>query len=309
MYDSVRNSAVARLSFRAPTTLRCRWGRVSRDPDETRSRRRVLALLLAGFLTLIGAGVGVSRPFDGRDADATADGVDLSIDYTVTPDERTPTTTPPPGLGRGADGTAAPPQRPAAGDGTDRPGRDSVSASTSARDGSGGSPARVSTATLSTPASDPVAVSTPPVSVTRVEPGDGGTVTLSMTLSGAPARLWARGVVTATDEGGTTEAERSAGDTTAAGELQTHVEVRLWYDADADGVVDGGERVAYEGPLADLNGAGAETGWIPLTAACVAPGTHTAQFRWDLPVDTPNTVQTDSVSFSLGIAADTSECV
>lgn len=281
---------------------------MSRDPDETSSRRRVLALLLAGFLTLVGAGIGVSRPSDGRGADATADGVDLSIDYTVTPDERTPTATPAPDHRRGTDGTAAPPARPAATAGTDRHGRNPVSTPAPTRDDSDGSPTGVTTATRSPPASDPVAVSTPPVSITRIEPGDGGTVTLSMTLSGAPARLWVRGVVTATDEGGTTEAERSAGDTTAAGELQTYVRVRLWYDADADGVVGGGERAAYEGSLAGLGDAGTETGWIPLTATCVAPGTHTAQVRWDLPVDTPNTVQTDGVSFSLGIAADTSEC-
>lgn len=267
----------------------------------------MLALLLAGFLTLVGAGVGISRPSDGRGADATADGVDLLIDYTVTPDERTPTATPTPDHRRGTDGTVTPPARPAATTGIDRPGRDPVLTPAPTRDPDG-SPTGVTTATRSAPASDPVVVSTPPVPVTRVEPGDGGTVTLSMTLSGAPARLWVRGVVTATDEGGTTEAERSAGDTTAAGELQTYVRVRLWYDADADGVAGGGERAAYEGSLAGLGDAGTEMGWIPLTATCVAPGTHTAQFRWDLPVDTPNTVQTDGVSFSLGIAADTSEC-
>jgi hypothetical protein len=281
---------------------------VSGASDEESSRRRLLALLAAALLALLGAGTG----FFGDDDDGDdEDGVDLSVDYDVTPDEPvpspTPTPTPTPGSGEsGADGTTDPPERP---DGTAGTGADDSSSSTLPRRDDPGdesdNPNANPPSPTGTPGGELVATSIPPVSVADVEPGDGGTVDLSLTLSGSPARLWVRGDVTAVDEGGTTEAERSAGDAGGAGELQEYVRVQLWYDADGDGAVSGGERGVYEGTLAELD---ARDGWVALTGTCVAPGTHTARFRWDLPADAPNVVQTDGVSFSLGVAADTSGC-
>ena len=269
--------------------------------DEESSRRRLLALLAAALLALLGAGTGLFGNDDGDD------GVDLSVDYDVTPDEPVPTPTPTPtptpgGGGSGADGATDSPERPDGTAGTDAD--DSTSATPPRRDDSDDESNNPRTPT-GTPGGELVAASIPPVSVADVEPGDGGTVDLSLTLSGSPAQLWVRGDVTAVDEGGTTEAERSAGDTGGTGELQEYVRVQLWYDADGDGAVSGGERVVYEGTLAELD---ARDGWITLTEGCVAPGTHTARFRWDLPSDAPNVVQTDGVSFSLGVAADTSGC-
>jgi hypothetical protein len=277
---------------------------VSDESDDGSSRRRLLALLAAALLALLGAGTGLF----GDDAD-DEDGVDLSVDYDVTPDEPvptpTPTPTPTPGGGEGgADGATDPSERP---DGTAGTGADESTADGLPRrddpddesDNPNDNPRRT------TPGGELVAASIPPVSVADVEPGDGGTVDLSLTLTGSPARLWVRGDVTAVDEGGTTEAERSAGDTGGTGELQEYVRVRLWYDADGDGAVSGGERVVYEGTLAGLD---ARDGWVALTETCVAPGTYTARFRWDLPPDAPNVVQTDGVSFSLGVAADASGC-
>jgi len=279
---------------------------VSGESDEESSRRRLLALLGAALLALIGAGTGVSN-FFGRDDGDDEGGIDLSIDYDVTPGEPVPTPTPTPTPSGGesdVDDAADFPERPNGTAATDTDGstadglprRDDPDDES---DNPNDNPRRTAT-----PGDDMVATSIPPVSVADVEPGDGGTVDLSLTLSGAPARLWVRGDVTAVDEGGTTEAERSAGDDGGTGELQEYVRVRLWYDVD-DGAVSGGERVGYEGTLAGL---GARDGWIALTETCVAPGTHTARFRWDLPSDAPNVVQTDGVSFSLGVAADTSEC-
>jgi hypothetical protein len=277
---------------------------VSDGPDEESSRRRVLALLAAALLALIGAGTGVSNLL-GDDED----GVDLSVDYDVTPDEPVPTPTPTPtptpgGGGSDADGATAPPERP---DGTAATGPSGATTDDGLprRDDPDDDPDDPRRTTV--PGDGVVTTSIPPVSVADVEPGDGGTVDLSLALSGAPARLWVRGDVTAVDEGGTTEAERSAGDGGGAGELQEYVRVRLWYDADADGdgAVGGGESVGYEGTLAGLD---ARDGWVALTEACVSPGTHTVRFRWDLPPDAPNVVQTDGVSFSLGVAADTSGC-
>jgi hypothetical protein len=276
---------------------------VSDESDEESSRRRLLALLGAALLALIGAGTGVSNLF-GRDDGDDESGVDLSVDYDVTPAEPVPTPTPTPTPSGGesdADDAADLPERP---NGTAATDADGSTADGFPRrddpDDESDTPRRTAT-----PGDDMVATSVPPVSVAGVEPGDGGTVDLSLTLSGAPARLWVRGDVTAIDEGGTTEAERSAGDDGGTGELQEYVRVRLWYDVDDDGAVSGGEPVVYEGTLAGLD---ARDGWIALTGTCVAPGTHTARFRWDLPSDAPNVVQTDGVSFSLGVAADTSEC-
>jgi hypothetical protein len=280
---------------------------VSGEKDEESSRRRLLALLAAALLALIGAGTGVSNLF-GRDDEAEDDGVELSVDYDVTPDEPvpTPTPTPTPGGGAGgADDATDPPERP---EGTTRTGADGSTADgLPRRDDPGDEPDAPNdepqrTTTLG---DDVISTSIPPVSVADVEPGDGGTVDLSLTLSGSPARLWVRGDVTTVEEGGTNEAERDAGDTGAPGELQEYVRVRLWYDADGEGDVSGGEPVGYEGTLAGLD---ARDGWTALTEACVSPGTHTARFRWDLPSDAPNVVQTDGVTFSLAVAADTSGC-
>jgi hypothetical protein len=280
---------------------------VSDESEEKSSRRRLLALLAAAILALIGAGTGVSN-FFGRDDEDEENGVELSVDYDVTPDEpvATPTPTPTPGGGEsGADGATNPPERP---DGT--PETDADDPTTPRRRDDPGDesddPNDDPRSPTGTPGGELVATSIPPVSIGDVEPGDGGTVDLSLTLSGSPAQLWVRGDVTAVDEGGTTEAERSAGDAGGTGELQEYVRVQLWYDADRDGAVSGGEPVVYEGTLAGLD---ARDGWIALTEACVAPGTHTVRFRWDLPSDAPNVVQTDGVSFSLGVAADTSGCV
>lgn len=276
------------------------------EPDDEASRRRVLALLAAAVLALLGAGAGASNLLSSDDDDSGESGVDLSVDYVVTPDDRTttssPTPTPTPGGGGSPDDATAPPQQP---DDTTATGEGSQNDPTPTEtpwyyddpddDDSRSRPE--STTPAETPSDELVGTSIPPVSVDEVEPGDGGTVDLSLTLSGSPARLWVRGDVTGTDEGGTVEAERSAGDTGPPGELQEYVQVRLSYEAD--------DTVVYEGTLADLD---AVDDWVALTETCVAPGTHTARFRWDLPSDAPNVVQTDGVSFSLGVAADTNGC-
>jgi hypothetical protein len=268
------------------------------EPNEDTSRRRLLVLLGAAGLAVLGSGMGASDRLGGDGADDG--GPSLTVAYSVTSDPATtpPTPTPTPTGGTGGSGgapgrpPAAPPERdpteanPNGGDDDDR--------FTTRSDGTDDSDP--STASL---LADPVDAAVPPVTLSDVTPGDGGRVDIEVSLSGTPARLWARGAVTDADEGTVLEVERAAGDEGPPGELQAHVDVRLWYD-------DGGEeRVAYEGPLAGLD---AVSAWTPLTDACVAPGTHTVHLRWDLPADTPNVVQTDSVTFSLGVAADAGDC-
>jgi len=287
---------------------------VSGESDDESSRRRLLALLGAALLALLGAGTGVSNFFGGDDDDE-GDGVDLSVDYSVTPDDpaATPTPTPSPGGGEeSADDATDPPEQPDVTAGTDE-GAESDPTPTGTPwyyddpddDPRSRAPGAGTPTPTTTPNGELVAASIPPVSVSDVDPGDGGTVDLSVTLSGSPARLWIRGDVTDADEGGTNEVERSAGDTGEPGELQNHVQMQVWYDADGDGTVDGDENAVFEGTLADLD---ARDDWIALTDACVTPGTQSIRVRWDLPSDAPNVVQTDGVSFSLGVAADTSEC-
>jgi hypothetical protein len=279
------------------------------EPDEESSRRRLLALLVAAFLAFVGAGTGTTNLLG--DSDDADDGLDLSIDYSVTPDE--PNTTPTPGANPSSSGGGGSP--PA--DVTDPSERPETPA-----DGAGSEPTtdepwqfddpddeplaasrpETTTAATVTPGEDPVTSSIPPVSVSGAVPGDGGVVDLSLSLSGSPARLWVRGTATDFAEHDLVEAERSAGDTGEPGELQEYVRVRLWYDGE------GSDNVVYEGTLAGLNDIDGEDGWVPLTETCVPPGTHTARFRWELPVDAPNRVQTDSASFSLGVAAETSTC-
>jgi len=293
----------------------------SPDEEEDSSRRRVLALLAAALLALLGAGTG--NLFGGSDDGDDDGGPDLSVDYSVTPDESAPTPTPTPDpapSSSGDDGTPVPDDAddPPEQSDTTTGGSESDASTTDAPrrfddpddDPRSNAPeAAPGTETpTDTPGSDLVTSSIPPVSVSDVEPGDGGVVDLSLTLSGSPARLWVRGTVTDSAERGIVEPERSAGDTSGPGELQEYVAVRLWYDADSNGAVSDGDNLVYEGTLADLNGLDGQEGWIPLTAACMPPGTHTARFRWDLPEDAPNTVQTDSVSFSLSVAADASAC-
>lgn len=269
------------------------------DPDATAddsSRRRLLVLLGAGLLAVVGAGFGALPRFD----DDPAPDPDLSIEYDVTAD-RTPTPAPTP-AGGATDADPTPvPDAPADDDGptgqpADPPAGESTADGSDLADGDRDPPS-AGPGRAATP-DDPVAAAVPPIDLDDVAPGDGGTVDLSLSLSGSPARLWVRGTVTDVAEGGVTDAERTAGDGGPSGELQEHVRVRLWYD-DADG------RPAYEGSLAGLD---AVSEWIPLTDACVASGTHAVRFRWDLPADAPNSVQTDSVSFSLGVAADAGEC-
>jgi hypothetical protein len=275
------------------------------DEEEDSSRRRALALFGAALLALLGAGAGVSNRVTSGDDESTAPS--LSVSYDVTSDPPAPT---PPGADAGSDGGAGQSDRSApapAADGAPS-GTDPTSPDDGGRDGEGirdtddGSrPNGGTVAPASVRPADPVSAAVPPVVLSDVSPGDGGDVALSLSLSGSPARLLVRGTASDFDEGGVVEAEREVGDDGPPGELQSHVRVRLWYEPG------GGDedRVVYHGPLGGL---GAVSEWTPLTDGCVAPGTHTVHLRWDLPADAPNDVQTDAVTFSLGVAADASDC-
>jgi hypothetical protein len=277
------------------------------DPDDGRSsRRRLLALLGAGGLGLLGAGFGGTAPFD----DDSAPDPDLSVERSAVPDRTDPTPTPTPGTGTGSD--VDPTLTPTPGPGTDTgpgPGVDQTetpsgsAAPPTDHDSDATDAGRERARSVASPGTalpdGAAAAAVPPIDLADVMPGDGGVVDLSLSLSGTPARLLIRGTVTETTESGVTEPERSAGDDGPPGELQRHVRVRLWYDRD------GGDRVIYEGPLGGLD---ALSEWTPVTDACVTPGTHVVRLRWSIPESAPNRMQTDSATFLLGVAADASGC-
>jgi hypothetical protein len=275
--------------------------------QETRlTRRQVQAGLATAGIALLGAGFGYLAGTPR--AEPPSPTFDLTLDYRVDPDERpgevpaptVPTPTPAPDDGDGDrrrrrrdddrdrddedrerdDGQ----EDGGPGDGTDD-GQDDDG------DGQDGTP---STGHLAD-------VSLPPVAVTDLVPGDGARLTVDLELVGGPATLWLRARADAFEENGRYEPERAAGDTTPEGELQDHLQVTLFVDADGDGLAGPGDEVCYSGPAVGLN---ALAGGMPLAGgACLPPGRVTLVCRWHLPEGTPNTVQTDGLSFGLDFAA------
>ena len=165
-------------------------------------------------------------------------------------------------------------------------------------------------ATLDT-GTDPAYVGEAPgpiVDLDGVMPGDSGSLTIGLEAVEQPATVWFRVLVGATDENGINEPEAKAGDTTAAqGELQDHVSVRLWRDEGildsgvgrCDGRYTSGERQFTDGQVPLGTVAGEYPDGEPLVD-CLEPGAnYCVGLAWDLPADTGNEIQTDSVDFSL----------
>jgi hypothetical protein len=161
------------------------------------------------------------------------------------------------------------------------------------------------------PAVEPLYVEDAPgpiVDLTGVMPGDSGSLVIGLEAVEEAARVWFRPTLDATDENGINEPEAKAGDTTAAqGELQDRVSVRIWRDEGVldsgfgrcDGRYTSGERQFTDGqvPLAEVDGLlpdGVEL------VDCLEPGAnYCVGLTWDLPAETGNEIQTDSVDFSL----------
>ncbi|AZH25393.1 hypothetical protein [Haloplanus aerogenes] len=148
----------------------------------------------------------------------------------------------------------------------------------------------------------------PVVDLADVKPGDCGTITAALHVCENPSRLWLAVDLVDAAENTYRPEEIIAGDETAdAGELQELVEVTVWIDADADGVVDEAERVVYEGTLAGL--ATVTASGVLLTAdddgPTCAEGIVTVSVAWCLPLDGPdhNRAITDTVAFDCRFAA------
>jgi hypothetical protein len=168
-----------------------------------------------------------------------------------------------------------------------------------------------------------------------VKPGDSGSVSYSLHLFDNPGYIWMNGGLIEARENGVTEPERTddgeAGSPTEVAtaldndvELLDEIRVTVWYDADGDAVVDADEPVLLGGnadPTANptlgqvlellstgdgipLDGSGA-VGVDATGRACFENSTtYYVGFRWELPVDHANEVQSDGVRFDVGFYAE-----
>lgn len=151
----------------------------------------------------------------------------------------------------------------------------------------------------------------PVISLDGVMPGDRGQLMIGLAATADPTNVWLRPTVSATAENGRNEPERKAGDTTdGVGELQNAVQVRLWKDT---GVLDSGiggcdGRLLGDPELTSgataLSVVGEQFSDGTLLADCLQPDSTTCVgLTWELPAETGNEIQTDSVEFGLEFVA------
>lgn len=163
------------------------------------------------------------------------------------------------------------------------------------------------------PATDPQYVEDAPgpiIDLAGVVPGDSGSLVVGLEAVEESTRVWFRPTVDATDENGINEPEVKAGDTTdgdGQGELQDYVSVRIWRDEGlldsgfgrCDGSYTAGESQVTDGKVA-LGTVGPDFADGLELVDCLEPGeNYCLGLSWDLPADTGNQIQTDSVDFSL----------
>ncbi|MFB6123960.1 MAG: hypothetical protein ABEJ78_10940 [Haloferacaceae archaeon] len=190
----------------------------------------------------------------------------------------------------------------------------------------------------------PNRVDAPPVvDLPNVHPGDRGTVVLGLLAENAEARVWLRLTAAEFRENRRTEPEAVDGDATGdvfatdgslvdgGGELQEHVDVRLWYDT---GILDTGMAVGCngvydpvveslvalpetsvrpraDGTLADLSanaalGEGVALDFGLLDDGCLPVGRERCLgVAWRVDADVGNLIQTDSATFALEFAVTT----
>ncbi|MFB6154254.1 MAG: multicopper oxidase family protein, partial [Haloferacaceae archaeon] len=162
----------------------------------------------------------------------------------------------------------------------------------------------------------------PILDLNDVKPGDHGEVTFSLHLFDNPGWIQLFGELLKNAENTITEPEASDPDedddeTTPEedreGELAQTIRATVWYDEDGDNELDryDGDGDIQEGVIAEgtLNNVLARLrGGVTLDGDRTEPSrqpfenstTHHLGFKWELPVDHANEIQTDSVSFTLG---------
>jgi predicted ribosomally synthesized peptide with SipW-like signal peptide len=172
----------------------------------------------------------------------------------------------------------------------------------------------------------------PVIELEDVKPGDFGEVTFHFALCNNPGFVWINGGLVDESENGQTEPEAGNPDEGPGVELTDEIQVTIWYD-DGDNLledpemivtdrefdpptssrvtVSGSDRIVAEDSLRDTlsqlaTGNGLQLDGRPGTASagldCFtdAPTLHSIGFQWEVPVETGNEIQSDSVSFDLG---------
>jgi predicted ribosomally synthesized peptide with SipW-like signal peptide len=171
----------------------------------------------------------------------------------------------------------------------------------------------------------------PVIGVSDVKPGDFGEVTFDFALCDNPGYVWLNGGLLDASENGLTEPEADDPDEGDGVELLDEIRVTVWYDSgnnvleDPETIVtdrefepnpissaiavSGEDRIVTQGTLREvLDRLSTEKG-IPLDADpttvghdCYtnSPTVHYVGFKWELPVDHANEIQSDSVEFDLG---------
>jgi 2',3'-cyclic-nucleotide 2'-phosphodiesterase/3'-nucleotidase len=167
----------------------------------------------------------------------------------------------------------------------------------------------------------------PVIDIGDLKPGDFGEVTLDFAVCDNPAFVTLVGEIVAAAENGTTEPEAEDDDEREPGvELLDAVQAAVWVDdggdgpggnADGNNYQNGGESPAAVGSLREVLGVSRTGGGVALDGDidptdgggsgdlnCFSGGTtHSVVFAWYLPVDHANEIQTDSLSFSVGLQA------
>jgi len=167
----------------------------------------------------------------------------------------------------------------------------------------------------------------PVIELTDVKPGDFGEVTFDFVLCDNPGYVWVNVALRNASENGTTEPEADDPDEEDdIVELLDVVQAAVWVDDGGDGPggnEDGnnyqndGEGLFVTGSLREVLGLGsggtgaALNGDIPADQGggtgrnCFsAETTHSLAFAWWVPIDHGNEVQSDSVTFDLGLYAE-----
>lgn len=155
----------------------------------------------------------------------------------------------------------------------------------------------------------------PALNIGNAHPGDSGTLAFRVTPEdddrGVSASMSL--ALTANNENGRNEPERSAGDTTdERGELADALNVAVWYDTGSlgvsglggcDGDLDVAETVLVDGSLVDADAALAEG--VPLGGDCLDPTSAVCVgISWSLPRSVGNRIQGDSVETSLSFTVE-----